>query len=224
MKSKTFLSILTLLLCLSAHYSNAQFIKDNNGRPITTKSSYTDVQGTPFLSDQWSKGIVKMANGKVFDMQVKYHEVDDALYFQGKNGETLTFVDPVSEFTITYISDDKRSDLLFRKGFKNIPNSTEESFFEVLSDGTVQLIKRITKSVSESKEYNALTVVKRFDENIKYFILVSGKVIPVKRDKKSILLAIGNKQPELENYIKTNNLNLKNEDDMAKVVRFYNSL
>jgi hypothetical protein len=225
MKIKSLPYIVVLFLFATFHRANAQYAQDINGRPLTTKAGYTDVQGTPFLNDQWSKGIVKMTDGKVYkDMLLKYHEVDDVLYFQGKNEETLTFVDPVSEFTISNISDDKQSELHFRKGFKNIPNSTEESFFEVLNDGTIQLIKKPTKSVSESKEYNSLTVVKRFDENVKYYLIISGKAVLVKRDKKSILSAIGNKQPEMENYIKTNSLNMKNDDDMGKLVRFYNSL
>ncbi|MDP9046924.1 MAG: hypothetical protein M3N14_02230 [Bacteroidota bacterium] len=192
---------------------------------MRTISGYTDVQGSPFLSDKWAKGMVKMADGRTFkEVRLKYDQVKDELYFQDKKNDTLIFVDPVKEFKIEYDYGDDLHEKLFRNGYKNIPNSTEGSFFEVLSDGTAQLLKRTTKSILESKEYNSTTTVKRFDTNAKYYIVISGTVLPIKKDKKSILTVLSNRRDQLENYMRTNNINLKSDEDLVKLMAYYNSL
>jgi hypothetical protein len=225
MKNKFLYSISVLLLFIIVKPACAQFVENINGVPIRTISGYTDVSGSPFLSDQWVKGMVKLVDGRTYkDVLLKYDQLKDELYFQDKKKDTLIFVDPVREFKVEYAANDEMHEKLFRNGYKNIPNSTENSFFEVLSDGTAQLLKRTTKSISESKEYNSTTVVKHFDENVKYYIIVSEKVIPVKRDKKSILAALTNKQPQLESFMRTNNINLKNDEDLSKLMAYYNSL
>lgn len=225
MKNKFLYSFPVILLFIAAKSASAQFVENINGVPMREISGYTNVEGSAFLSDQWAKGMVKIADGRTFkDVLLKYDEVKDELYFKDKKGDTLIFVDPVREFKVEYASGDELHEKLFRNGYKNIPNSTENSFFEVLSEGTAQLLKRTTKSIVESKEYNSTTVVKRFDENIKYYIIVSEKVFPIKRDKKSILAVLTNKQPQLESYMRTNNINLKNDEDLVKLMAYYNSL
>lgn len=225
MKPKFLYCLFILLLFIAAKSASAQFAENINGVPMREISGYTNVEGSAFLNDQWAKGMVKMADGRTFkDVLLKYDQVKDELYFKDKKGDTLIFVDPVREFKVEYASGDDAHEKLFRNGYKNIPNSTENSFFEVVSDGTAQLLKRTTKSIAESKEYNSTTVVKRFDENVKYYIIVSEKVIPIKRDKKSILAALTNKQPQLENFMRTNNINLKNDEDLVKLMAYYSSL
>ncbi|GAC1305038.1 MAG: hypothetical protein NVSMB24_13410 [Mucilaginibacter sp.] len=225
MKPKFLYCLFILLLFIAAKSASAQFAENINGVPMREISGYTNIEGSAFLSDQWAKGMVKMADGRTFkDVLLKYDEVKDELYFKDKKGDTLIFSDPVREFKVEYASGDELHEKLFRDGYKNIPNSSENSFFEVLSDGTAQLLKRTTKSIAESKEYNSTTVVRRFDENIKYYIIVSEKIVPIKRDKKSILAALPNKHPQLENFMRTNNINLKNDEDLVKLMAYYNSL
>ncbi|MDB5122319.1 MAG: hypothetical protein JWP94_448 [Mucilaginibacter sp.] len=225
MVNKFLYSVSVLLIFITVECAHAQFAENINGVPMRTISGYTNVSGSPFLSDQWAKGMVKMADGRTFkDVLLKYDQLKDELYFQDKKKDTLIFVDPVREFKMEYGAGDELHEKLFRNGYKNIPNSTENSFFEVLSDGTAQLLKRTTKSISESKEYNSTTVVQRFDDNVKYYIIVSERVLPIKKDKKSILTALSNKQPQLESFMRTNNINLKNDEDLSKLMAYYNSL
>jgi len=223
MKIKFLYQLSALFLLVIVQQAKAQFVQDINGHPMQTKS-YEGVQGSPYLSDQWAMGVVKMTDGRTYkDVPLKYDEVQDELYFQDKKAQTLAFVDHVNEFKINYVANNKPYEKVFRNGFKNIPGSSEASFFEVLSDGTAQLLKKTTKVQAETREYNA-PVVKNFEENAKYYLIVSGKVIPFKKDKKFILENLPNKRTELEAYIKTNNINLKDDADLAKLISYYNSM
>ncbi len=223
MKKQFLLCCLSLLLVFATiKKATAQYIKDINGRPIMTKA-YSEIEGTVFLIDQWSKGKVKFADGRTFnDVLLKYNVLDDELSFQN-NEQTLAFVEPIREFELTYISENKSYKKLFRSGYKDIPGSDENSFFEVMSDGTVQLLKKTTKVIQETKQYNG-PITKSFDESSKLYLIISGKPTQIKKDKKTILTLLGNKQPELESYIKANNLNIKDDADVAKLITYYNSI
>jgi len=205
---------------LSVCSARAQFLSDSNGANMTAKH-YEDVHGSPYLADDWLPGTVKLATGETYkdNLSLKYNVADDELYFKSQSGDPLTFVQPVSEFTITTA----KGTLHFKNGFK-VATYSEKAFFEVLSDGTVQLLKRDQKAIIENKPYNSATTEKIFNDVSQYFLVSNGKAVEVKKDKKAILAAIGNKQPQLDAYAKSSNLNLKNDTDLGKLVTYYNSL
>jgi len=222
MKKMNKLSLLLLLfITVIVADATAQTLQGVNGRSILKADNYTDVVGSPFLTDGWAKGVVKLADGRTYkDILLSYNIMTDELLFKNNKGDTLAFVDPVKEFKLTLPDGHEK---MFANGFKNIPNSTGASFFEVLGNGTTQLLKKTTKAINVIKPYNEAPI-KRIEESIKYYLVVADKATQVKNDKKAILTALGNKQPELEAYIKTNNLNFKNDEDMGKLITFYNSL
>ena len=209
------------LVCFAPTLKAQNYVQDISGNPIKA-ITFSDVQGTPFLVDAWYPGSVRLANGNSYkeNLFLKYNIKQDELYFKGKNDETLAFVDPVVEFTIDY----KLDHLHYKNGFNGINGFTNTTFFQVLADGNVQLLKKITKTILEDRPYNSPTVNKVFADVEQYFLIVGGKPVTIKKDKKAILAAIGNKQAELETYIKANNLNVKNDNDAAKLVIYYNSL
>ncbi|RYE27278.1 MAG: hypothetical protein EOP45_01785 [Sphingobacteriaceae bacterium] len=207
--------------------SKAQFLSDQvTGRPITAKS-YTDIQGSPYLNDNWSKGIVKLNNGETYkdNLYLKYNLLNDELYFKGKNDETLAFVNGVKEFTInTNDKDGTLQETHYKNGFKNIPGYTDNTNFEVLAEGTVTLIKKVSVFISETKEFNSAVTNKKFEQNSKYFILIGTTGKQIKNDKNSVLKILPDKQSEVESYIKKNNLKFKTDEDLSQTVKYYNSL
>jgi len=206
--------------------SNVQIMQDRDGKPILTKD-YTDVVGSPYLVQDWSTGIVKLDNGQTYkDVSLKYNLMEDEVYFKSeKGGEPLSFADPVSEFTITY-KDNETGEThtnYYRKGFNGISRTTPNSYFEVLSDGTVQLIKKKSVGIVVSQEWNSATKVKNFKDDTKYYLVKNGQATQVKKDKK-ILENFSDKKQQMENYASSNKINFKSDADLSKLVTYYNSL
>ncbi|MEO6523674.1 MAG: hypothetical protein ABIN91_18465 [Mucilaginibacter sp.] len=227
MKIRLVLSIAVIASCLNLKVANAQEQQEFNSTNImpVLNHSYTNVEGSPFLTNQWAKGTVKMANGHVYkDMQLKYEQCSDAMFFRKTNDEDLfAFSEQISEVKMDYIQNNIPYQKLYRTGY-TITGSTEKSFFEVLSDGRVQLLKKDNKIITESKEYNSSTINKKFEPVTKYYIVIAGNVKPFKKDKKFILANLSDKQTQIENYIKTNDLDLKNDADLAMLFNYYNSI
>ena len=62
-----------------------------------------------------------------------------------------------------------------------------------------------------------------FIKSSKYFLLKQDEVVQLPKGKQMLKL-FGNRKIEVENYIKENNINLKTENGIVSVFKFYNSL
>ena len=183
------------------------------------------MKGSPFLSDQWAKGTVKFLNDSVSKpIDLKFDLVGDIVLFKNEKEETLELVEPIKEFTITYLKDGFSSVKLFRSGFKPINENTVKSYYEVLSDGKIIFVKRIIKTIMEEAGYNSAQISKTFIEKPYYYIVKDNLPLSVKLNLKDIVALLPDKATELNDYSKKNKLNLKDQIDVAKLISFYNSL
>jgi len=221
------IAFLFVTLTFSAVRTQAQqnlLLQDANGKPIMLQQ-YVDVQGSPFYHPDWLQGNLTLVSNKVYkSVNMKYDQLKDKVYIKANNGDMILLGEKVKEFTLDYPVMGSSTEKKFRLGYFNIPDATADSYFEVLADGKTQLLKRVTKIIQENKEYNSASSTKTFVEIIKFYVVTQGNGTSIKKDKKSILKALADKQSELETYSQNNNLNFKLEADMAKLVTFYNTL
>lgn len=225
MEKSPFIFICLCCLCLMANIVNAQqLLKDANGRPVFSRH-YTDVQGSPYFSDSWLKGEVKLTNGETYkNMDLKYDQVSDELIFKNSKNEAMSFITPVSEFKLINASASGPETIDFRRGYKPADGNTEKSFYQVLSDGETPLLKRWSKKVVESKPYSSATVIKTFEQVQVYYLVKSGIPLKIRRDKKALLEVLKDYSTQLDEFIKANNINLKTESGLRMLVYYYNSL
>jgi len=225
-RSLTLLVLAFLSLSSATAFSQAAYfmVYDAKGQ-VTARNEYVDVTGSPYLSPDWVTGSFTLANGKSYsDMKIKYDLVKDMMYVKGGDDDLIRLLEPVKEFKLNVPVSGGMDVRFYKSGYSNIPNTTNSYFFEVLADGKTQLLKKATKIVQVNKEYNSATATKSFEDITKYYIYADGKGTLVKKDKKSILAALGSKQTELEAYIKENKLNLKSDVGFAKLIEYYNRL
>ena len=203
--------------------ASAQFesLNDNMGRPLRAVI-HTDVNGTPYLFDDWVKGTVTINKGTQFvGVDLKYDIVSDELIFKSEKGESQTFVEPVREFTL---KTEKGNLHVFRNGFVPVDDAKPISFYEVLVDEKTALLKRSSKSIQEEVSYSSATKVKNFQPATAYYLAKDSKLTKIKNDKKSVLAALPEKSTQLEAYIKAQKLDLKNDSHLVKLIAYYNTL
>lgn len=199
-------------------------MQDANGRPLLAVQ-YTDVQGSPFLVDGWTKGKVKLSDGEIFEnLDLKYDLVADQLIFKNSVGAAMTFVKPVNEFNLVNSAGPAILPMLFRNGYRPVNGNTANTFYQVLSDGETPLLKRSFKKIAENKPYGSATTIKTFEEVHSYFLVQQGTPVKIRKDKKAVVQALNGYQSELEEFIKSNNISFKSETDLIMVLTYYNSL
>ena len=88
----------------------------------------------------------------------------------------------------------------------------------------MQLLRKTKKTISETKAYNSATTNQTIIEANTYYVTKSGQTTQIKKDKKSVLALLSDKTPQLEEFIKQNKLNLKQDGDLSKLIIYYNNI
>jgi hypothetical protein len=198
----------------------AQFMQDINGR-VVSEITYTDVEGTPYLFEEWNTGIVRAKeNAKVFDgVKMRYDAYKDEVEYE-KNGKLYRLGPEIMAFTLP------TGDALyeFRSGFPAVGDQTEQSFYRVLSDGNTKILKRYEMKMREEKPYNSATVTKRFNMQEQLYVLKKGTMYPIRtNDRKGIMKLVSDEKNLMNYVIKEEQLNFKTEDDIVKLFEEYDA-
>ncbi|PST84995.1 hypothetical protein C7T94_02440 [Pedobacter yulinensis] len=190
-------------------------IPDQNGKAVATKS-YDNIKGSAFLTKDWTTGTVTLADGTTYqDVQLKYDQVEDKIRFK-RNDKELEFTVPVKQFSIS----GNQKAHVFTSGFPAVNTNSAASFYEVLVDGQVKLLKRTKKVVIETKGYNEF-LEKRFDSNVEYFILDQNKIYEIKPSKKGVSQAVADQGLKAGELLKTQPV--KNEADLTALIQKLNA-
>lgn len=215
-----FLLLITLLVYTApGHTQNLSY---NDGRPVLAKT-VVGAQGEELLYADWRKGNVVTADGKTYkDVVLLYNLLNDQLFFQGIDGQSMLFVTPVREFVIN----DSITGIwrMFRKGGTTVTPSEGDPFYEVLADGRMQLLKRNKKKISEVTEYNSVGAKKLIVDEVFYYLLTNGTLQNVKRDKESLKKALPDLSLKIDEYASVHKPNLKKEASFIEMIKFLNNL
>ena len=107
--------------------------------------------------------------------------------------------------------------------FVEIPDKPERDFYELLETGKAGLYKQYKKKLLESKPYGSATIEQKIQTDIRYFILVNGQWIRIKK-MKDLTTAFYKKNKEIAKFITERKISEKSESNFEAVTAYYNSL
>ena len=219
MKSLFLLSFCFLMANAVSAQSNV-FLADKVTGNLYRPSGETNIEGTRFLLEDWMPGVIYMKDGHKADkFLLKFDFYSNELLFLHED-KPLVVVNPVKEFVIIPTIG---APFLFRRGYQPVERNDELSYYQVMQDGPVSLLKFTSKTINERKEYNKAGSIKEYASSINYFIAKSnGEIIKIKKDKTSLLSAIGDADGKLQAWVEKNKIRCKTEEDMMAVVKGYN--
>jgi hypothetical protein len=208
--------LLAVLLALSVSASAQE-----SGLP--DKNQYAGVKGHPFLQDEWLNGFIKFSNGRKMDQfRLKFDIASNQLLLQFQ-GSAFAAESKVVEFTM-YTKNKKSEDsLLFRKGFPAADGNTAETFYQVVGDGKIKLLRYVRKVISEEKKLVTATN-RSFEREEAYYLLKDGSMAKISDDRYAMLSLLPDKSEELKKFIVEQDLKMRSENDYLKVVKKYNEL
>ena len=218
--------IIGALLTIIAHTTNAQFKigQDIVGTPYDSRRTEGYI-GDAYLYPDWAIGHVLQEDEKYFnDMLLKYDIYNDRIIFKSHGDIPMAFKYAVKEFQIIHKNSINEPMALFKNGFPEIGKYNSKSYYQILTEGKTTLVKKPYKSIVESLPYGESEKKKTFVANEIYFLHHQGKMIKLKKSKKSLIDILSDKKAELIAFMKDKNLNMKSEEDYVSVVNYYNSL
>lgn len=179
----------------------------------------SDTKGSPYLIEDWVMGGVNL-NGSLYhvNQKVKYDIYRDELLIQYPKSAKLMLVptERINAFNI-YTND---GDTL---RFKNI----DQSFYEILLDGSVTLLTSYNKYLLEADKGGSYST--RADNEIvagknKFYLRIgNGELNQIKMSLKSISSMLPEYTQVLKTFVKKNSLNLKEKEDLIKLIAYHNA-
>ena len=218
-----------LVLCLFAFaFVKAQIANVNtnmSGVPLRLKS-YKDIQGSPYLFDDWQEANFLSKEGVVVEsVYIRYNIYEDKVEYK-KEGETYQLMnESVKGFIVGVPDNDGRMKrTVFQNGFNDVKGFEKGNFFAVLFDGKVKFLQKIeAKLVETTATYGTSSTLTKFvKEESFYFVNEKGETNKIKRNNSSLLKILNDKS--LNNFVKENDLNIKEDSALLKTLQFYESL
>ena len=220
------LSVFFLFACSVAAHAQLQTIS-GTGNSVMMNTKYTEIEGSAYLYADWKQGkLVDRKGNATENISIRFD-----LYKQEveilQDGTTLRIDKNVyPQFEIYQAGEVKELQTnIFRLGFKS-DDILVTDYCEVLSDGNAKLIRksRIDMVNEMSQTYGTSTQIKRFEKKSYYFIIIGEAVTKVRLSKSDFLGALAVKRPELEEFIKSNKLKFKNDEDFVTLLRHFDQL
>jgi hypothetical protein len=213
----------TLLLLSTGGF--AQIVNTGwQGHEYETKQ-FSDIDGSPFLFDEWYRGKIIGPTGLILDgITIKYEAYSETIIYQS-SGKVYEVAGGAAAFVIYPATDGMKDSLYFRGGYPAVDYNTANSFYEVLVDGKVSLLKSHRKGTGLSQQ-NALASNKRefiLQEDL-YLARAGQTPVKWKKDKDALLDFLGDKKDAVSAWLGKNKVNLKKEEGLTDVLKFYNSL
>jgi hypothetical protein len=199
-------------------------ITDFNGRIF--KNKYGDVEGSPYFIDSFCYANITTSQGTVYQhTQIKIDLHSNEILLVTKDGKDMIAQEGLIKNILLIDSSKKAPETyFFRAGYPVIEQNTELTFYEVLSDGSIQLLKQNKKDITENKNDMSGEIRKEFVLHEYYFVYINGEIKKMKREKDFILELMQDKKDKINEYLKANKLNFKNAESITRLFEYYNSL
>jgi len=219
MKSMYIFAVLFLIIFqgYSQNPANSStWLEDSNGKMISS-NNYTDVDGSPYFPKDWIEGSITLKTGKnIAYNALRYNIITGNLEFN-YTGKPYDVTNSMNEFVL--------GSMKFRNGFPSTEKQNTETYYQILHDGKQKLLCHRAANVYIEQAYNSATKTKKLDVIETYYLQkTDGKLYEVKKNLKYLLVILEDKNKQIEEYCKRENIKLKSWDDAVKVLEFSEGL
>ncbi|MGJ8665726.1 MAG: hypothetical protein ACSHW7_05125 [Patiriisocius sp.] len=187
---------------------------------------YKNTRGSIYLNEEFQRGSILMDNQIVAaNVGLRYNVNDEQMELLENLNSTSTVANVVTK-------DKKFSIIIGNKTFVYLPSpdtDTKDGYFIVLEEGkNLTLYNKVTKEFFEgTKSFNSYSrdVPDTFKEKEKLYISKNeGTLEEVANSKSKRRKIFSNNTEQIKSYIKEENLNIRNDEDFAKAIKYANTL
>ena len=200
------------------------FLSDVNGRAFENK--YADINGSAYLFPEFKFATIELTDGRKYaNVKARLNLVENEVNFIASNGEegyigkgmvhAISFNDTTKQGIKTFS---------FQTGFPKTDNQTVIHFYQVLANGKIALVKSIAKNIEERINELSGEKSKEFAVRENLYLQLGGELKRIKKEASFFLEAMADQKDTINTYIKTNKINFKVEDQLIKLIEYYNSL
>jgi hypothetical protein len=207
-----------LFLSSLATFSFAQNVTVGpSAKPLLKSVVKNPVQGSPYFNSKYANGSIKTLSQKEFEIKnVRYNLETQQLEYT-ENDNVYAIQDSVQSFTMLDSVGNSHQ-------FAKLKSEQSEGFYEAVADGNVTLLKKYTIKKEIVEDWFTKKKTNKLVQHAVYFSSKGGTLQKFTPTAKNIALVLADKKEKVSAYIKNEQLDLKQDDDLIKVFKFYNTL
>lgn len=217
--------IVSSSICLIAQDQSSNDYHNYLGIEARFNSRDSNLEGSPYVTENYVPGYIIFENSyKLDNIQLRYNAYHDNLEVKVKGTEYTAKTSDIKEFVFTDPATKKPVT------YRNLPlGGKGASMVEVMFDGATKLVSRNEmqrgKGKSSGAGYEVLNPAKDVLTLVQKLYLVKGtEVTKLARSKKSVIKALADHGNEVEKFIDDNDIDVKDNVGLVRVIEYYNGL
>lgn len=209
--------VFTILFCALLTQVRAQTFPNRVTPPIGSGDPMENDDNiqAKFLRQEWSPGIVKFKSGRDIMHVPLIFDVDNNIVYYQQGSTIMEFQDSVSEFVMKVIHDHDSTFQLFRNGYPSLQSNTSATFYEVVVDGNIQLLKCRARSIFMFKD--ADLDQRKGAKQLWFASLPGGKLVMIKKDVDNIVTQMPEYATQIKQIVDKNKLKLKSDKKLKEL-------
>lgn len=193
------------------------------GTPFVNTKFARVVEGSPFFNEQMMRGSIILSKGKEYkNILVRLNLLDLQVNYQDEKKVEMVASTPISEVVLWDTVNNYHYRFVFSE-YIETTDKPEEDFYELLQSGKVQLYKQHKKRMMETRPYGSATYEQSIKTDIRYYVLVGGKWIKIRKIKE-LTDQVTDKKDEIQKFVNAKKLTKDTQENFEAIVAYYNSL
>lgn len=185
----------------------------------------TKVKGSPYENEKFASGkLIDEVTGKTQNCFLRLNVITDELEIKDdlSSSKITSMIKSKGIYAVSQGKEYRLNNFISTEG-----KSYNRISICLLKSKPYSIYKYIEKEfIAEQKAQTSYQKDKpaELKSTSEYFIEKNGTLIPFKLSRKKLIKALPENQKTLEKYIKKNKLDIKDEADLIKALKYYNSL
>ncbi|GAB4330616.1 MAG: hypothetical protein OHK0038_05010 [Flammeovirgaceae bacterium] len=192
---------------------------------VVKSENYVETNQKEYLYDQWKQGeVFYNATSSIKYEMLKYNIQKDVVEMYVKDRVEYLYPSQSLGFSL---KDNNNYTNVFVSASVSSESNSPKFYMELLSNGKTKLLlhRTINRRIVPGNSAINLPTKEVIDINKNYYVVFeNNSSIKLKPNKKQVLLALGDKKKEIEDFIRNNQLKFNNTQHLIQIFNFYNSL
>lgn len=215
----------SLIFAQSTAGSNAHVDIWNSETPVV-QSSNEEVRGDQWYRDDWTPGRVILRDNSITEIHdINYNTYEDKIIF--RDGNTLKAYDPAQVRGFQFVDENGNKTQEFVTGISDRQHGINPyNLLRVIYNGDTKFLARHeTNFVRNSgRDIVSNRPYSEYDDSMNYFLLKDGKLTKTRLRKRNILRDIGDQRKALNDFIRSSDLRLRSEEDVATLLTYFDQI
>lgn len=186
-------------------------------------SETTELVGDPYFDVHWAKSSILLYDGRLIEGQLIRYDIRQNEFEIRLNGIVKVLSGSLVQNVVWVDSLDSSNKYLVNTKNLNWENSKSTGFMELLVEGEIPLMKRITLEILKPDYNLALNVGSkdfRIIKRVKYYYVRNSTIYEIKR--RDFIDKFKEKFPDIESFCKKQSISWSKQSDLVQLFNYLN--